>query len=105
MCATTRRGHVVEERDSWDRCLNVNRDLRRPRPSTREIGEEATNGWEEDMLGRMASQHIRARLLWEFPESDDLCDGMIVLCVSVRRVEDATCAILDGIFEMDVVIH
>ena len=51
MCATTRRGHVVEDVPSCARCLYVNLDLRLfVLPENGDNGEEGTNGCDEDIL-------------------------------------------------------
>ena len=51
MWATTRSGHDVEENPSWDSCLKVKRDLRRPDPlGSCEKGDDAGRGRDEDML-------------------------------------------------------
>ena len=50
MWAMTRRGHVVEDKLSCERCLKVKRDLRKPPPKwSCDSGEEERKGWDEDM--------------------------------------------------------
>ena len=46
----TRRGHVVEDVPSCESCLYVNLDLRLfVPPENEDSGEEAMNGWQEDI--------------------------------------------------------
>lgn len=56
MWAMTLSGHDVDDRLSCDKCLYVNRDLRRrPPPMVKEMGEEGRKGWEDDMVSMALS--------------------------------------------------
>ena len=64
----TLSGHNVDDRLSCDRCLYVNRDLRRdPLPPVREMGEEGRNGWEDDMISTALGRPSCADEMFLFP--------------------------------------
>lgn len=63
MCAITRRGQAVLERESCVKCLYVKADFRR-RCKLGEMGEEARNGGGEDIPAAGRRYAVQRLMSW-----------------------------------------